>query len=115
MIRPKSILSDNGPQFRSKVWNTFIEEQQIRHITTSTYRPASNGAAERTMRELGRLFKAYCGHKHKSWITKLSNFENVMNSLVHSSTGLPPCTVLFGKEPEKIYLKRLFSFHSKMK
>lgn len=103
-IKPECILSDNGPQFRSNVWKSFINDEGIRHIAISSYRPASN-PSERVMRELGRLFRAHCGKMHKKWIDYLSDFETVINSLSHDSTGFPPCTILFGRKPENIFDK----------
>jgi transposase InsO family protein len=40
------IISDNGPQFVSKDFKSFIRETQMTHVRTSPYYPQSNGKAE---------------------------------------------------------------------
>ncbi len=41
------IISDNGPQFISKDFKTFIRESGMTHVRTSPYYPQSNGKIER--------------------------------------------------------------------
>jgi len=64
--KPERILSDNGTQFRSKQWDTFLRENHIDNLHCSIRHPQSN-PSERTMRELGRLLRVYCHNKHTSW------------------------------------------------
>lgn len=97
--KPEKILSDNGSQFLSNMWRYMLQRTKIKHILISVYNPSSN-PAERYMREIGRLFRTYCSHKHVSWIEYLNIFENVMNSLQHSSTGFSPYEILFNRKPE---------------
>lgn len=42
-----TIVSDNGPQFRSADFATFCDGQGITHLTSAPYHPQSNGRAER--------------------------------------------------------------------
>ncbi len=44
---PTSIVSDNGPQFTSPEFAAFLKVKDIKHMRTSEYHPASNGAIER--------------------------------------------------------------------
>uniref|UniRef100_A0A914IAM3 Integrase catalytic domain-containing protein n=1 Tax=Globodera rostochiensis TaxID=31243 RepID=A0A914IAM3_GLORO len=44
---PKSMVTDNGPQFISSEMEIFLEGEGVRHLRTPTYHPASNGEAER--------------------------------------------------------------------
>lgn len=39
-------VSDNGPQFVSAEFETFLRNNGVKHIKSSAYHPASNGAAE---------------------------------------------------------------------
>jgi transposase InsO family protein len=43
---PKMIISDNGPQFSSSEFKTFVGDWGIEHITSSPGYPRSNGKAE---------------------------------------------------------------------
>ncbi len=46
------IVTDNGTQFTSAVFAEFLKQRDIKHIRTSVYYPASNGAVERFHRAL---------------------------------------------------------------
>lgn len=64
--KPTRILSDNGTQFSSPNWKMTIRSWGITAIFSSVRHPQSN-PVERTMRELGRLFRTYCPDKHTAW------------------------------------------------
>ena len=44
------LLSDNGACFTSREFTEFLKSNCIRHITTASYHPASNGLAERVVK-----------------------------------------------------------------
>ena len=43
---PEQLASDNGPQFVSEEFETFLRMNGVDYICLSPYHPASNGAAE---------------------------------------------------------------------
>ncbi|XP_049529003.1 uncharacterized protein K02A2.6-like [Dermacentor silvarum] len=49
---PRTVMSDNGPQFTSAETARFFRENGVRHITTAPYYPQSNGLAERAVRTI---------------------------------------------------------------
>lgn len=63
---PKRILSDNGTQFRANAWRSTLESYGVKVKFSSIRHPKSN-PVERTMRELGRMFRTYCADRHTSW------------------------------------------------
>ena len=46
---PKVFVTDNGTQFTSTEFKTFIENNDIRHLRSAPYNPATNGLAERAV------------------------------------------------------------------
>ena len=44
---PKTIVSDNGTMFTGSVFKVYCDSSAIKHMTTPTYNPRSNGQAER--------------------------------------------------------------------
>ena len=49
---PRTIVSDNGPQFLSTEFAAFLKGRDIKHIRTAVYHPAANGAIKRFHRVL---------------------------------------------------------------
>ena len=44
---PRTLVSDNGPQFTAKEFADKMSKWGVKHILTPPYHPASNGAAEK--------------------------------------------------------------------
>lgn len=54
---PSVLMSDNGPAFSAKGFKCFMDEYEIKHITSAPYHPASNGAAGNAVRSFKRKYK----------------------------------------------------------
>ena len=54
---PEVVISDNGPQYSSKVYANFAKEYHFKHVTSSPYHPQSNGEAERAVDTIKSLLK----------------------------------------------------------
>ena len=55
---PEQVVSDNGPQFISKEFSTFMKSNAIKHIRYAPYHPSSNGAAERFVQTFKQAMRA---------------------------------------------------------
>lgn len=91
---PNKILSDNGPQFCSKVFCEGMKDRGIQIIHTSQYYPQGN-QVERANREIGRLLRAYCHASHVKWACVLREIQVCLNRAIHDSTGLSPNEIHF--------------------
>lgn len=94
---PKSVISDHGVQFVSKIWKKRLSEAGVTPTTTSVYHPQSN-PVERVMRELGRLFRTYCHDHHTNWPRYVNYMEWVINHVIHEATGFTPYELFLGND-----------------
>ncbi|KAB0803020.1 hypothetical protein PPYR_05206 [Photinus pyralis] len=101
---PKNILSDHGTQFKSPKWKESLESFNIKVKFSSVRHPQSN-PSERIMKELGRMCRAYCADQHTRWAYELANFENLLNSVIHETTGFSPIELQFGSDRAKLLPK----------
>jgi len=55
--KPEALLTDNGKQFVSKVYNKFLEEKRIKHRRTKPYNPKCNGKMKKWFKTLKKPLK----------------------------------------------------------
>ena len=68
---PEVLVSDNGPQFSCKEFQTFTQLWGIEHVTSSPRYPHSNGQAVRAIGTVKNLMK-------KRWKMAVQNFRNTV-------------------------------------
>ena len=81
---PQQLVSDNGPQFSSVEFATFLTRNGVKHIRSSPYHPSTNGLAERFIRTLKQAMKRSNGFDPHQ---KLMNFLLSYRSTPHSTTN----------------------------
>lgn len=96
---PKCIISDQGPQFRSALLTSIAKTLGIQKLMSTPYHPEGNGLTERTNATIMRSLKYYVNNHQNNWDDHLAAVTACYNKTVHSSTGLTPYQVLFGKTP----------------
>lgn len=89
----KTILTDNGPQFRSEHWISFWEEKGYECRFTSVYHPQVN-PVETRMKIIGDCLRVLCPTKHRNWYLFLDDIEHRLNDTFHRTTGFPPATLM---------------------
>ena len=55
---PDQIVLDNGPQFISSEFATFLKQNRVKHICSTPYHPSTNGHAEWLIQSLKQSLKA---------------------------------------------------------
>lgn len=91
---PGSLVSDNGTQFTSEEFKTYLDRRDIKHHRSSAYWPQGNGAVER----FNRTFKSWLQDHHDGGIVErvrrlLANYR----ATPHCSTGYSPSVMLHGR------------------
>ncbi|KAL9968146.1 hypothetical protein ACROYT_G026481 [Oculina patagonica] len=93
---PLSLRTDNGPQFVSDYFEKYLEENGIEHRKTTPLWPQANGEIERQNRSiLKRLRIAQA--EGRNWKSEMDNFLVMYRSTPHSTTGVSPAELLFGR------------------
>ena len=94
---PRQIVTDNGPQFISQEFQKFMGVNGIKHIRCSPFHPASNGAAERVVQTIKKALRT--AHlAGDSMEHALATFLLRYRTTPHATTGVPPCTLMFGRD-----------------
>jgi len=94
---PESLTSDRGPQFTSKVWSEMTTILGIKHITTSSYHPQSNGKIERFHRTLKAAVIAKLV-ENKSWEEELPWILLGLRNSPNTDTNVSPSLMVYGQQ-----------------
>uniref|UniRef100_A0A1Y1N2I4 RNA-directed DNA polymerase n=3 Tax=Photinus pyralis TaxID=7054 RepID=A0A1Y1N2I4_PHOPY len=98
---PKQIVSDNGPQFVSDIFQDFCKRNGIKHSRIAPYHPASNGAAENAVKSVKRGIKKSLNDKRNSNIslnTIVARYLLEYRTTPHCATGETPSYRMFGRQ-----------------
>ncbi|KAL2083788.1 hypothetical protein ACEWY4_021561 [Coilia grayii] len=96
---PERLLSDQGPAFEAALLQELCRTYGCKKIRTTPYRPQGNGACERWNQTLLGLLNTLTPEEQQRWVEHLPDLVQAYNSTPHSSTGLAPFFILFGRHP----------------
>ena len=91
---PEVVVSDNATNFTSDKFEAFLRANGVKQVCTPPYHPASNGLVERAVQTFKFGLKKL---KDGSVETKVSRFLFVYQATPHSSTGVSPRELMFGR------------------
>ncbi|XP_055591110.1 uncharacterized protein K02A2.6-like [Uranotaenia lowii] len=95
---PTTLVSDNGPQFCSALFQNFCAENGIQHLTTAPFHPQSNGQAERFVDTFKRAIRKIREGRSSVPITEaLCTFLRTYRSTPNPATpeGKSPSETMF--------------------
>jgi hypothetical protein len=99
---PKTIITDNGPQFTSKEFDAYCTLHGIKHVTSPPFHPASNGEAERFVQSLKKGIEKNC-EGGDSLKKALQSFLTTYRCLPHPMLcWKSPAEVLHGRQPRNL-------------
>lgn len=94
---PAILISGNGPQLKSTIFNEFLIKHNVTHWKTPRYHAQPN-ATEAANKTIGNAVRAYLHDEksQRSWDVNLPELACALNSARHSTTKYPPYTILYG-------------------
>ncbi|GFV91781.1 retrovirus-related Pol polyprotein from transposon 412 [Trichonephila clavipes] len=94
---PISLISDNGHQFISEVFEHLSHRLDIKHIKTVTYRPQAN-LTERVNRTLVQMIACFVEENHENWDRFLHEFAFALSTSVNETTSKTPAELFLGRK-----------------
>ncbi|KAJ9561986.1 hypothetical protein OSB04_007146 [Centaurea solstitialis] len=99
---PVSIISNRDVRFTSRFWERFHSELGTRLHFSTAYHPQTDGQSERTIQTLEDMLRACVLDFGGSWDTYLPLAEFSYNNSYHSSIGMPPFEMLYGRSTKVV-------------
>lgn len=92
---PHILVSDNGPQFCSEEFSTFLKLNGVKHIRSAPFHPATNGLAERFVQTFKHALKSSRGTAPVQ--QRLDSFLLTYRNTPHATTKKTPAMLFLGR------------------
>jgi len=94
---PEIVFSDNGQQFKSKLFEGFLRERGVKHVFTAIYSPQAN-ASERVNRSILNGIRSYIKNDQTHWDKYLADIGEALRTFYHQTIQCSPYYALFGQQ-----------------
>lgn len=94
---PKEIVTDQGTEFMSLVFNDTCKILNISHLNSTAYHHQTLGSIENSHKHLGAYLRMQVSKYNNSWSSWLPFWCFFYNTTVHTETKYTPFELLFGK------------------
>ncbi|KAI5121006.1 hypothetical protein M0805_005952 [Coniferiporia weirii] len=91
---PRRIISNQGPQFASQVFQTLCTRLGIKSKLSMAYHPQTDGQTEHMNQEVEAYLRTYCGTSPHTWTDSLTDLEFSHNIQTHSVTKTSPFNII---------------------
>ena len=95
---PDEIVTDNGPQFVSRDFESYLQKRKIKHLKSSVYWPRGNAAVERFNRSLKSWVQAAAQQSDVPFQAYIQGRLARYRATPHCSTGVSPSELLHGRK-----------------
>ena len=96
---PEKLLTDQGPNFDSRLVKELCELAKTKKIRTTAYHPQTNGQCEKFNSTLLRMIRTLEPSEKPKWPKHLAALCHAYNCTKNSATGFCPYELLFGRKP----------------
>ena len=93
---PSQLVSDNGPQFASAEFSSFLQQASIQHVRASPRYPQANGMVERFHRTLRARFATL--NPELPFRQRLQQVLFSIRTSTHRMLGTTPARAFFGRD-----------------
>ncbi|CAF4811805.1 unnamed protein product, partial [Rotaria magnacalcarata] len=94
---PDTIITDQGTNFKNELLQAISNLTGCKHIFSTPYHPQTNGQTERWNSTFVTQIAKYCNTDLNNWDTFLPSIVYAYNNGIHSSTGISPYQLAFGR------------------
>ena len=94
---PKTIKSDNGPQFVSKYVEQYLKDINVKHSKTIPLHPAANGEVERQNRSLMKRIRI-AQAESSNWKTEVRKYLVAYRTKPRTVIGIAPSELMFNRK-----------------
>jgi hypothetical protein len=95
---PRTLLSDQGSNYLSKLCRAVYKVMNINKLQTSAYYPQCNGLVERFNHTLANMLSMFAGERQTDWDVALPWVLFAYRTAMNASTRLSPFFILHGFE-----------------
>ena len=93
---PEILITDQGLQFESEIFNSYCNRIGCKHRRTTAYHPQTNGKIERWHRSLKNSLRTFSENPEKSWPTDLPRILLSLRNCTTSDGKASPTQLTFG-------------------
>jgi transposase InsO family protein len=111
---PKALVSDRDRIFTSTLWQELFHLSDTHLQMSTAYHPQSDGQTERVNQCLETFLRSFVHSCPNKWSAWLPQAEFWYNTCPHSSLGMSPFEVLYGRAPRHLGIlpsDAITSFH----
>jgi transposase InsO family protein len=96
---PRTIVSDRGTQFVSKLWQRVCQRLGITTKLSTAYHPETDGQSENSNQGLEQYLRAYVNYLQNDWVNWLPMAEFAINNHQSETTKVTPFYAVYGQHP----------------
>jgi hypothetical protein len=94
---PKTLLSDRGANFLSRIVSELSQAFGVKRIHTASYHPQTNGACERYNRSIWQALRLHCKNQDE-WPEHLSTIMFSFRAMTSAHLQYSPFFLLYGRD-----------------